>query len=330
MIKTIPRVSVGMPVYNGAKYMRETIDAILAQTFGDFELIISDNGSTDATPQICAEYAARDSRVRIFRFERNMGPAANYNKTIELARGEFFKFQAHDDLIAPTFLEKCVAMLDAHPQIVNAYPRTKRIDADGKVFGEFHTELDLSHPRAAVRLARYVFTSHKKHHAAELWGVVRMATYNAFRPVQGSYPSADRLIATRMIMQGPLKRVEEYLFFDREHDGRSEQQLDKRSIRQGSMLARYVGCGPTPAYQWWDPSKSGRIVYPEWKWLYEYFRSIFILPLSLTDRVMCFGVLSALTIKFIPRLVRDVVIAGELLAYRALAINTASAKPQAA
>jgi len=315
-----PRVSVGMPVYNGAKYMREAIDAILAQTFTDLELIISDNGSTDDTQKICAEYAARDSRVRVFRFPRNMGPATNYNKVIELARGEFFKFQAHDDLIAPTFLEKCVAVLDANPDVVNAYPRTKRIDADGKVFGEFHTELDLTHPSAAVRLARYVFTSHKKHHAAELWGLVRMKTFNAFRPVQGSYPSADRVVATRMIMQGPLKRVEEYLFFDREHAGRSEQQNDKKSIRQGSLLARRIGCGPTPPYQWWDSSKLGKIVFPEWRWLGEYARGVFIVPLSFTQRVMCLGVIAALSVKFVPRLARDLIIAAELLTYRLIAM----------
>ncbi|CAN5359861.1 glycosyltransferase family 2 protein [soil metagenome] len=310
-----------MPVYNGAKYMREAIESLLAQTYTNFELIISDNGSTDATQSICAEYAARDPRVRVFRFERNMGPAANYNKCVELARGEFYKFAAHDDVCAPMFVEKCVAMLDANPQVVNAYPRTKRIDGEGKVFGEFKTELDLSHPNTAVRFVRYLFCSHKTHHAAELWGVVRLKMLRQWSPTLGSYPSGDRVITSRMILSGPLKRVEEYLFFDREHTGRSEQQNDKRKIRQGSRLACYIGCGPTPPYQWWDASKAKRIVYPAWRWLGEYARGIFILPLSFTQRVTCLGVIAGLSVKFAPRLARDIFIAAELLLYRAFSLG---------
>src|SRR4051812_19911500 len=108
-----PRLSIGVPVYNGAKFLAATLNSILAQTFGDFELIICDNGSTDATSQICDEYAARDSRVRVWRSPVNLGPAANYNKCFELARGELFKWAAGDDIIAPTFCERCIEKLDA-------------------------------------------------------------------------------------------------------------------------------------------------------------------------------------------------------------------------
>jgi hypothetical protein len=95
------------------------------------------------------------------------------------------------------------------------------------------------------------------------------------------------------------------------------------------VLARYIGCGPTPPYQWWDPSKASKIVFPEWRWLYEYFRGVFILPLSVTDRVMCVAVLIALSVKFIPRLARDVFIAAELLIYHALAHGGEQGKPHA-
>ena len=102
----VPRVSLGMPVYNAQRFLREVLDSILAQTFTDFELIISDNGSTDATESICREYAARDPRVLYYPNDRvNHGPAWNYNRTEALARGEYFKWAAADDLLAPTLLE---------------------------------------------------------------------------------------------------------------------------------------------------------------------------------------------------------------------------------
>src|SRR5688572_10868700 len=98
-----PRVSIGLPVYNGENYLAEAIDSILAQTFEDFELIISDNASTDRTQEICEAYAAKDGRIRYYRSEVNKGSAWNFNRVFELARGEYFKWAAHDDYIAPEY-----------------------------------------------------------------------------------------------------------------------------------------------------------------------------------------------------------------------------------
>src|SRR6187402_1563429 len=116
-----PRVTVGIPVYNGAEYLEQAIQSVLAQTFSDFELIICDNASTDATAAIVLDYAARDSRVRYARNRENIGSARNYNRLFELATGEDFKWMACDDLITPQFLEYCVAALDAAPCAVLAY-----------------------------------------------------------------------------------------------------------------------------------------------------------------------------------------------------------------
>src|SRR5512140_1730619 len=127
----VPRVSLGMPVYNGERYLRGTLDSLLKQTYKDFELIISDNGSTDATQQICREYASRDPRIRYRREEVNRGAGWNYNRLVDLARGIYFKWAAHDDLCAPTYLERCVAVLDSDPSVVIAYPDDQDIDEEG-------------------------------------------------------------------------------------------------------------------------------------------------------------------------------------------------------
>lgn len=315
----IPRVSIGVPVYNGAKFLTATLNSILAQTFTDFEVILCDNGSTDSTPQICDDYAARDSRVRVWRSPKNLGPAANYNKCFALSRGELFKWQAGDDVIAPTFLEKCIAKLDSDPSLVSVYSLSKRINERGEIFGEYECELDLAHESAATRFARYIFVDHRKHHAAELWGVTRASAMEYWHPVKGAFPSADRIVISRWLSCGKLARVEEYLFFDRQHTGRSEVCVDRAKVRGGSRIAQKIGCGPLPPYQWWDACKKDKIVFPEWKWITEYYRSAIFGPMDVFEKIACTAVVSGLVVKFTPRLLRDVLIAAELLIYRVMA-----------
>ena len=112
MTQTLPRVSIGMPVYNGAQYIREALDSLLGQTFTDFELIISDNASTDDTQAICEEYAARDNRITYSRQSANIGAAANFQFVLDKAKAEIFMWAAHDDLWAGDYLERAVPLLD--------------------------------------------------------------------------------------------------------------------------------------------------------------------------------------------------------------------------
>lgn len=115
-----PKVTVGMPTYNNEKFIRNAIDSILAQTFDDFEFIISDNASTDSTPSICQEYAKSDKRIRYIRQSQNMGPIWNFNFVLQEAKGEFFMWAAADDYWLPTFLQKNVLALDNDHDIVGS------------------------------------------------------------------------------------------------------------------------------------------------------------------------------------------------------------------
>ncbi len=114
----IPKVSIGMPVYNAEKYIREALDSLLAQTFINFELIISDNASADRTESICREFAVRDSRIRFIRQTENRGAAANFQIVLDEAKGEYFKWLAYDDYLAPRFLELLVGYLDHNQDAV--------------------------------------------------------------------------------------------------------------------------------------------------------------------------------------------------------------------
>lgn len=138
-----PKVSIGLSVFNGARYLVETIDCLLAQTYEDFELVISDNASTDGTEDICRGYAARDPRVRYERQERNHGAPWNFNRVFELSKGSYFKWAAHDDLCAATFLARCVEVLDANPAVVWCQARVGVIDGRGHAV-ESHGPCDLS------------------------------------------------------------------------------------------------------------------------------------------------------------------------------------------
>ena len=120
------RLSIGLPVYNGEKFLQNRLDGILSQTFSDFELIISDNASTDSTADICKEYALKDNRILYIRQENNIGPFNNGKFVLDKAQNEYFVFAAVDDLWKPTFLEKNIKVLDSDDNVVGSISRCSR------------------------------------------------------------------------------------------------------------------------------------------------------------------------------------------------------------
>jgi glycosyltransferase involved in cell wall biosynthesis len=132
--KRRPRVTIGMPVYNGEKYVRSALDSLLRQTFSDFELVVSDNASTDRTSAILSEYAKRDGRITIYRQERNIGLLRNFWYVLGKARGDFFVWAAHDDTWSPRFIETLIGELTDHPDASAAMCATERVLENGKPF----------------------------------------------------------------------------------------------------------------------------------------------------------------------------------------------------
>src|SRR3982751_2757353 len=110
----MPKLSIGIPVFNGQAFLPELLDSLLAQTYRDFEILICDNASSDRTPQICGEYERRDSRIRYFRNSRNLGAIANFNQAFELSTAPLFKWAAHDDFYRPAYLDACISLLEAN------------------------------------------------------------------------------------------------------------------------------------------------------------------------------------------------------------------------
>ena len=135
MNEKTPKVSIGLAVYNGENYLEQAINSILSQTFRDFELIISDNASTDRTKEICLKYAKQDPRICYHRNAVNIGGANNENLTFKMARGEYFRWAAHDDYCAPTLIEKCLEQLEKDPTVVLCHSKVIAIDGCGETLG---------------------------------------------------------------------------------------------------------------------------------------------------------------------------------------------------
>jgi glycosyltransferase involved in cell wall biosynthesis len=126
-----PLVSIGMPVYNGDKYLAGALQSLLAQEHREFELIISDNASTDHTADICWQFQKQDSRIRYIRRAQNQGSPWNFASVVHEANGPYFVWAAYDDLRAPSFIGKCVEKLEQHPDAVLCCTEINFIDADG-------------------------------------------------------------------------------------------------------------------------------------------------------------------------------------------------------
>jgi len=262
-----PRVSIGLPVFDGEAFLEAALDSVLAQTFRDFELILSDNGSTDRTPEMGRAYAARDPRVRYERSDENRGAAWNFNRVVEMARGEYFKWVAHDDACAPAFIERCVEVLDADPEVVLSFPRALDIDAEGRVLGENHWPLPVDIPRADQRF-RYLICP--DHPCLVVFGVIRTAVLRETCLI-GGYVASDRVLLAELALRGRFREVPEPLLLHRQHPGRSVRA--HRDARK--RLA------------WFDPKRATRIPFPEWRLFREYIGLIRRVPLRAIDRARC-------------------------------------------
>ena len=278
-----PRLSIGLPVYNGERYLAESLDALLGQTFEDFELILADNASTDGTPEICEQYRKQDSRIRFYRHARNLGSSPNHSFVFREARGEYFKWAAADDLYARELLERCVAALDASPRIVLAHSWTAAIDDDGTVTQALEYPLDTDSPRAPERFRAMLFGTGENDvgviRADDQYGIIRSEVMRQVGP-QGSYYHSDRTIMTKLALYGPFHQERDWLYFRRDHGDRPHR-------------AR-------PTVRGWctnqDPRRASKWRHPTARLLAEYFwgyiSAIHDAPLSPADKRECYGLLA--------------------------------------
>lgn len=235
-------LTIGLPVYNGERYLAEALAGIRAQTFTDFELVIADNASTDRTAEIAAEAVAADPRIRYVRREQNIGLVPNFNRIFEETEGEFFAWHASDDLTHPDFYGACVALLTANPRAAAATSEIMLMDGDGQPIGPDPERIRADHPDRAVRFAELASFDH---YAQFTYGVYRREMMARTRLMLPFFWTSDRLFLAELALQGPLLREPRQLFYVRQHmqrvtlGGRANFYAGLAAPRRGTTL-RYA------------------------------------------------------------------------------------------
>jgi glycosyltransferase involved in cell wall biosynthesis len=293
-VNAIPRLSIGLPVYNGENYLAGSIEALLGQSYEDFELIISDNASTDGTADLCRRYGKQDSRVRYIRQSRNIGLTPNHNFVVQQSRGELFKWAAADDLYGRDLLKRCVDALDEYPGVVLAHAWEAAIDDAGNVTQAMDYPLSTDSPSAPERFRSILFgssglfeSSDPDVHglirvdnrgvlrACDEYGVIRMDVMRQIAPL-GSYHHSDRIVVCEIALRGPFHITPDWLYFRRDTPDRTYNVSPTLRTRCVIM----------------DPVRANRLRHPTARLVAEYFwgyvAAIRHAPLSAADRRECY------------------------------------------
>jgi len=213
-----PRVSIGLPVYNGEDHLAEAIESVLSQTYQNFELVICDNASTDRTEEICRRFAARDSRVHYHRNPENIGATGNFRRTFELANAEFFNWLSHDDLLGPKYLETCLALFGRSPSsVVLCFSPQIRLTYEGEPWRDKDRMAwyEANPPYDQVSFERLMFVPDRRI-PPMLFGLARreaLAKTALLRPLVYS----DLMLIPELRLLGEFREIDEPLFFRRSH-----------------------------------------------------------------------------------------------------------------
>ena len=216
-----PILSIGLPTYNGAKWIKDAIESALEQSFRDFELIICDNTSTDETETICRDIAARDARVRYHRNSTNIGLYKNFDRTFELSSGKYFKWAADSDYCLDGFFEKCVAALEQREDVVLAYPQAYLLlqNMEGEEYAmEYHDDFNIEDEQPSLRFRKYL---EREKINNIMHGIIRVSALrktSLIRPMPGS----DISMIAELSLLGKFIEIPDRLFvrrFDAETSG---------------------------------------------------------------------------------------------------------------
>lgn len=266
MTAKAPYVSICLPVYNGERYLREVIGSIRAQTFENFELIISDNASTDGTKEICLEISIQDHRVSYFCSDVNRGLSWNWNRAAGLARGRYLVWICHDDRIEPNFISRCVEMLDLNPDAVLCFTNANYIDYRGNLL----SAVDLTNPGGSDIPSKRFDGILSDSRCDPVCGLMRVASLERTH-LHGAYADSDRVLLAEMALRGRFIHIPEWLFSRRLHASQTTTKYRDRWDR--SLI--------------FDPSKHGRLIIPWLRELIDLMRAILLGPITWNERYSC-------------------------------------------
>jgi glycosyltransferase involved in cell wall biosynthesis len=275
MSDSVPQISIGVPLYNAERFLREALESMTSQTFTDFEVVICDNASTDRTPDICAEFVARDSRFRYYRNEKNLGASRNFNRVFELSRAPFFRWAAYDDVMGPRALEVCLAALQTNPDAVLAYPKSILIDEQSRRFEDYEDMYTFGEDANYERFKHFLQIVERRN-CHPVFGLIRREAL-AQTPLLGNYHSADKVLLARLVLLGKFVEVPDREFFRRAHPAVSVKV--NKTARDFAV--------------WFDTSLAGKAAFPRLRRAKEFLTSIARAKMPLLRKVQCVGYLIA-------------------------------------
>ena len=269
---TVPRVSIGLPVYNGERYLGAALDTLLAQTWRDFELVISDNASTDGTADICQRYVGSDERIRYVRAPNNLGGAWNFNRVFHLSTAPYFMWAAHDDMWRPEYVSSCVEVLDRSPDIAHCYTGACIVDSEGEYVRDRRHGPDLTCDSPAERFHRFLLSPTVFH---AFFGLFRASVLKRTR-LMVNFEAADVFLLGHIAILGKSYEYPASLFLNRDH-------RERGTYMHGVDLASKAAVA-----EWYDTSNRGKVPVPMLKGLAHYLRAIHSSDTPLLDRLRCY------------------------------------------
>lgn len=284
----MPLVSIGLPVFNGERYLARAIDTILGQSFRDFELIVCDNASTDRTPAILAEAARHDERIRYVRNNANIGAAPNWNRVFSMATGAFFKWASHDDLHAPTYLERCLEAMQADPGLVLCHTATTLVDEDevelarDPIDGTYRDRagnLRFGPPSPTRAQSPDPVQRFRDIHVDmircfDIFGLMRSDVLRR-TSLHRSYYGSDKALLVELALLGRFSEVPEPLFLKRDH---AETSLTLSAAEKA---------------RWIDPARRPPKLLPRRLYYAQVLDALGRSELSAAEKARCLGIIAA-------------------------------------
>jgi glycosyltransferase involved in cell wall biosynthesis len=271
-----PLLTIGVPVYNGEAYVEDSIQSVLDQSFGDFRLVVSDNASSDTTPDILRRLADKDPRIELRLWPVNKGGGWNFNSLAVEVPTPFFKWAAHDDLHDPSYLEKCMAELLAHPDVVAVHSRTRYIDDEGVEVARTFRDDVFADARPSNRLQAVLFS----HHDFTFdFSVIRTSALEQSRLYLPGY-FAETVFLAELALRGRMVQLPEHLFLNRLHSNRSSAQNDNSDAKMTFQT-------------WWGGQDVRVTTMPTWAALTQLWSAVRLSPVRGRERRACFRVILA-------------------------------------
>jgi glycosyltransferase involved in cell wall biosynthesis len=264
-VKESPLITIGLPVYNSERYLRQSLDSLLAQTHSDFVLVISDNASTDGTAQICREYAAADPRIKYFRNATNIGNPRNFNRVFELSTTRYLKWSTADDFWEASFLERALDVMEHDSTVALCYPQAVLVDAHGGNPTNYEDVLHLVQENPADRFLALIASIKLAH---QHLGLIRMSHLRRTH-LLGTHVASDINLLAELTLYGKFFELPHHLFFRRFHE-------DSGSWKRGDLdheAKRYHAAG------------AGRVRFQKWRSELGFVSAVNCSPLPLTSKV---------------------------------------------